>query len=61
MTWFGIGITYVRFHAGMKAQGFKRKDLPYSSPLQPFAGYYVVAGTFVVAFVSLVFLCHRVE
>jgi len=50
MTWFGIGVTYVRFHAGMKAQGFKRSDLPYSHRLQPFAGWYTVIGCFVVSF-----------
>jgi len=51
MTWFGIGVTYTRFHAGMKAQGFNRKELPYAHVMQPFAGWYVVCGTFLISLV----------
>jgi len=28
MTWFGISITYIRFYAGIKAQGISRRELP---------------------------------
>jgi len=52
MTWFGIGITYVRFYAGMKAQGYDRTKLPYHHWMQPFAGYYVIVATFVICLFS---------
>jgi len=53
MTWFGIGVTYLRFHKGFKLQGFDRTGLPYASKLQPFAGWYVVIACPVICFVSL--------
>jgi len=40
MTWFGIAVTYIRFHKGFKAQGFDRSILPYASSLNPYAAYY---------------------
>lgn len=52
MTWFGIAVTYVRFHAGMKAQGFDRNTLPFKSPLQPFLAWYVIVSTLVICFFS---------
>lgn len=51
VTWFGIGVTYLRFYEGMKAKGIKRQDLPFTSRLQPFAGWWCVCGS---AFVLLV-------
>lgn len=51
MTWFGIGYTYTRWYAGLKAQGIDRRTLPFRSPLQPFAAWYVVGSTFTVCFV----------
>lgn len=51
MTWFGIGITYIRFYAGLKAQGYDRKKLPYAHWMQPFAGYYVIFMTFIICLV----------
>jgi amino acid transporter len=53
MTWFGISYTYIRFYAGMKAQGIDRKTLPFSSPLQPYAAWYGAVGTIVVCFVRV--------
>ncbi|KAG9081339.1 hypothetical protein FS749_007735 [Ceratobasidium sp. UAMH 11750] len=38
MPWFGISFTYVRFYAGLKAQGFDRSTLPYASKLHPYRG-----------------------
>lgn len=59
MSWFGISLIYIRFHAGMKAQGFNRKDLPYSSPLQPYAAWYAMIWCIIICFVRHVFgLCH---
>ena len=52
MTWFGITITYVRFYAGMKAQGYDRRQLPYASKLQPYAAWYAMVLCFLVSLVS---------
>ncbi|KZO99315.1 hypothetical protein CALVIDRAFT_548644 [Calocera viscosa TUFC12733] len=52
ITWFGIGITYLRFHAGMKRQGIPRSVLPFKSWPQPFLGWYVVISTWVICFFS---------
>ncbi|KAF8337995.1 amino acid permease [Cantharellus anzutake] len=52
MTWFGICLTYVRFHAGLKAQGFDRSKLPFTSSLQPFAAWYGICWTLLVCFFS---------
>ncbi|KAI0030986.1 amino acid permease/ SLC12A domain-containing protein [Vararia minispora EC-137] len=52
MTWFGIGVTYLRFYKGLKAQGIDRRSLPYWTRLQPFAAWYTVASTFLVCLFS---------
>ncbi|KAI0757059.1 amino acid permease [Daedaleopsis nitida] len=52
MTWFGICVTYIRFHKGFKAQGFDRSALPYASPLQPFAAWYALVWCLVICFFS---------
>ncbi|KAL1738913.1 amino acid permease/ SLC12A domain-containing protein, partial [Schizophyllum fasciatum] len=52
MTWFGISITYLRFHAGCKAQGIDRKKLPYTNRLNPFGAWYAMVATFVICFFS---------
>ncbi|KAJ7638524.1 amino acid permease [Roridomyces roridus] len=52
MTWFGISLTYLRFHAGMKAQGYDRKDLPYRSPLQPYAAWFAMCACLFICFFS---------
>ena len=45
VTWFGIGVTFLRFYHGMKAQGIDRKTLPFASRMQPFAGWWCVCGS----------------
>lgn len=55
MSWFGICVTYVRFYAGMKAQGFDRSTLPYKSRFQPYLGWYGVFSTIIVCFVRTAF------
>ncbi|KAJ7781544.1 amino acid permease/ SLC12A domain-containing protein [Mycena metata] len=50
MTWFGICVTYLRFYAGMKAQGYERKHLPFASPLQPFAAWYAMCFCLLICF-----------
>jgi len=52
MTWFGICLTYLRFYAGMKAQGYERKHLPFASPLQPFAAWYAMIFCLLICFFS---------
>ncbi|KAF9229501.1 hypothetical protein BS17DRAFT_723335 [Gyrodon lividus] len=48
MTWFGISITYIRFHKGLKAQGIDRTTLPYYTRIQPFAAWYACIATLVI-------------
>ncbi|KAF8313225.1 hypothetical protein DL93DRAFT_2081309 [Clavulina sp. PMI_390] len=52
MTWFGISVTYVRFYAGLKAQGIDRNTLPFKAPLQPFLAWYAIVSTLVIGFFS---------
>jgi len=52
MTWFGICITYIRFHKGWVAQGLDRSTLPYASKLQPFAAYYGAVSCFLICLFS---------
>lgn len=56
MTWFGISVTYLRFHAGLVAQGYDRSKLPYASKLNPFAAWYAAIACIVVCFVRLLIL-----
>lgn len=53
ITWFGISITYLRFYAGLKAQGIDRKKLPFYSKTQPYAAWYVLVSTFLICLVSV--------
>jgi amino acid transporter len=52
MTWFGISVTYIRFHKGLKAQGIDRKTLPFSTRVQPFAAWYACISTFVICLLN---------
>ena len=51
LTWFGISYTYTRFYAGMKIQGIDRENLPFKSPLQPFAAWYATVSCLLISFV----------
>ncbi len=42
LTWLSIAIVYLRFRAGMKAQGISRETLPWTSPLSNFAAYWTL-------------------
>ena len=53
VTWFGIGVTYLRFYKGMKAQGIDRQTLPFAPRVQPFAAWWCVCGTAFVLFVRV--------
>ncbi|KAI8065915.1 amino acid permease, partial [Gongronella butleri] len=50
ITWMFIAITYLRFYAGMKAQGIDRSTLPFRSILQPFLAYYVIFMLSIILF-----------
>ncbi|CAA7266616.1 unnamed protein product [Cyclocybe aegerita] len=52
MTWVGISITYIRFYAGMKAQGYDRTSLPFASKLQPYAAWYALFACSLISFLS---------
>jgi len=52
MTWFGISVTYIRFHKGFKAQGYDRSTLPYASALQPYAAWYAAVSCFIICLFS---------
>jgi len=52
LTWFGISYTYIRFYAGLKAQGIDRKTLPFSSRLQPFAAWYAAISCLLICMFS---------
>ncbi|KAG2136380.1 amino acid permease [Suillus bovinus] len=45
LAWFCIGVTYIRFHRGLLAQGYDRTCLPYASRLQPYASWWVIASS----------------
>ncbi|KAL2136754.1 hypothetical protein VTI74DRAFT_1795 [Chaetomium olivicolor] len=47
-----ICVTYIRFHAALKAQGIDRRTLPYRAWLQPYAAWYALVGCFVMTFVG---------
>lgn len=40
ISWSGILWTSIRWHRGLKANGFDRSSLPYRAPLQPYLSYY---------------------
>ncbi|KAK8004315.1 hypothetical protein PG990_002124 [Apiospora arundinis] len=50
--WIVIETTYIRFHAGLKAQGYSRDDLPYRSPCQPYASWATLFVVILVVFFS---------
>ncbi|KAL0580286.1 hypothetical protein V5O48_001703 [Marasmius crinis-equi] len=52
MTWFGISLTYLRFYAGMKAQGHDRTKLPFYSKLQPYIAWYSVVLSLLICILS---------
>ncbi|RPD59742.1 hypothetical protein L227DRAFT_575736 [Lentinus tigrinus ALCF2SS1-6] len=36
-SWFGIAVTYIRFHRGLQVQGIDRRTLPYRSPFSSYS------------------------
>ena len=56
LSWFGISVTYIRFYAGVKAQGLDRSKFPYSSKLQPYAAWYAAISCFIICLVRFFLL-----
>ena len=54
MSWWGICLIYIRFHAGMKAQGISRSELPYASAMNKgaFAAWYAIIAITIILFFS---------
>lgn len=52
VTWSGISFTYLRFYAGLKAQGIDRTNLPFASKAQPYAAWYALIFTLVICLFS---------
>ncbi|KAI3405143.2 hypothetical protein KGF56_002099 [Candida oxycetoniae] len=40
LTWIAIAINHIAMSRAMKAQGYSRKDLPYTFPIGKYCGYY---------------------
>lgn len=52
MSWLAISVTYIRFRAGMDAQGIDRSTLPYTNCLSKVGAYYAVVMIVVIQFFS---------
>ncbi|KAL4805780.1 amino acid permease/ SLC12A domain-containing protein [Aspergillus unguis] len=50
--WIVIEITYLRFYAGLKQQGFDRRALPYRNFMQPYAAWMTLFMVVMVVFFS---------
>ncbi|EFQ34872.1 amino acid permease [Colletotrichum graminicola] len=50
--WIVIEVTYLRFYAGLKAQGYSRDDLPYCSPGQPYVSWITLVMVCLIVFFS---------
>ncbi|KAF2447985.1 hypothetical protein P171DRAFT_383273 [Karstenula rhodostoma CBS 690.94] len=44
--------TFLAFYKACRVQGLDRNSLPFKAPLMPFAAYYGLVGTFIMAFVG---------
>lgn len=51
INYFATCITYLHFYASLRSQGIDRNTLPYKGFLQPYAAYYAIFGTFIMALV----------
>ncbi|KAK2060665.1 amino acid permease [Colletotrichum caudatum] len=50
--WIVIEVTYLRFYAGLKAQGYSRNELPYRSPGQPYVSWVTLVMVCLIVFFS---------
>lgn len=51
LNYFGTVITYLHFYAALKRQGVDRNTLPYRGYLQPYAAWYALFGTGIMALI----------
>lgn len=52
IAWGVLCVCYIRFHGALRAQGVSRAELPWRSPLQPYAAWWGCIGSFVIVFVQ---------
>ncbi|KAJ5376583.1 amino acid permease/ SLC12A domain-containing protein, partial [Penicillium cosmopolitanum] len=52
IAWATLCFCYIRFHAGLKAQGVNRESLPWKSPFQPFTAWYGFIGASTITFIT---------
>ncbi|CAE6461600.1 unnamed protein product [Rhizoctonia solani] len=52
VSWIILCIGYLRFHAAIKAQGYKRDELPYRAPFQPFTAWFALVMVILITFFS---------
>jgi len=50
VTWWGIAVTFLRFHKGMKVQGMSRDILPFHTRFQPFFAWSVLISFTIIMF-----------
>jgi amino acid transporter len=50
ITWWGIAITFLRFHKGMKVQGLSRDVLPFHTVFQPYFAWAVLISFSIIIF-----------
>ncbi|KAB8068757.1 amino acid permease/ SLC12A domain-containing protein [Aspergillus leporis] len=52
IAWATLCVCYIRFYAGMKAQGIPRETLPWKAPLQPYAAWVGFIGSTIITLVA---------
>ncbi|CAE7226764.1 unnamed protein product [Rhizoctonia solani] len=52
VSWIILCISYLRFHAAVKAQGYERDELPYRAPFQPFTAWFALITVVLITFFS---------
>lgn len=52
IAWATLCFCYIRFYAGLKAQGVSRTSLPWMAPLQPYAAWVGFIGSTIITLIS---------
>ncbi|KAI9036183.1 putative amino acid permease [Aspergillus affinis] len=52
IAWATLCFCYIRFYAGLKAQGVSRSSLPWMAPLQPYAAWFGFIGSTIITLVA---------
>lgn len=50
LTWWGIFVTYLRWHKGVKVQAIDKSEFPFRAPFQPYLTYYGLFMTSLILF-----------